>query len=280
MTRVMIQEVSNIELFEMLETDSKTQCTACLLYWNVGIVYCTCGHFLQKETEANRSFDKFTIEIFHFQNKSSRSEVRVVSDMEKSQTNHNTLWLTNRRRNAERRKFQGIHDRFFSDHDLRARMFGNNRDEVCQRWDVLEDEDHTHHLTAQEYFYNKNKWWFHFNKSGSDNVPLRNVLISSNVVYFRTCTPRSWRRTIRAHLFLQSQTMAFGIEFLPFMVEMERLLVVFSYSESQGRVKQSLEKELGDPWLIVFWRNFPKMAFKNSNFCYSWIVYSWRRSLL
>ena len=58
-------------------------------------------------------------------------------------------------------------------------MFGNNRDEVCQRWDVLADEDHTHHLTAQEYFYNKNKWWFSFIKSGFDNVPLRNVLISS-----------------------------------------------------------------------------------------------------
>ena len=52
----MIQEVGNIELFELLETDPKTQCTACLSYWSVGIVYCTCGHFLQKETEVNRDF--------------------------------------------------------------------------------------------------------------------------------------------------------------------------------------------------------------------------------
>ena len=48
-----IQDVGNIELCELLEKDPKTQCTACLSYWNVGIVYCTCGHFLQ-ETEANR----------------------------------------------------------------------------------------------------------------------------------------------------------------------------------------------------------------------------------
>ena len=54
----MIQDVGNIELCELLETDPKTQCTACLSYWNVGIVYCTCGHFLQKETEANRHFIK------------------------------------------------------------------------------------------------------------------------------------------------------------------------------------------------------------------------------
>ena len=55
-SKKMIQEVGNIELFELLETDPKTQCKACLSYWNVGIVYCTCGHFLQKEIEATRGF--------------------------------------------------------------------------------------------------------------------------------------------------------------------------------------------------------------------------------
>ena len=48
----MIQDVGNIELCELLETEPKTQCKACQSYGNAGIVYCTCGHFLQKETEA------------------------------------------------------------------------------------------------------------------------------------------------------------------------------------------------------------------------------------
>ena len=61
-SKKMIQEVGNIELLELLETDPKTQCTACLSYWNVGIVYCTCGHFLQ-ETEANRGFIKYTMDL-------------------------------------------------------------------------------------------------------------------------------------------------------------------------------------------------------------------------
>ena len=51
----MIQDVGNVELFELFETDSKTQCKACLSYWSEGIVHRTCGHLL-KETEANRSF--------------------------------------------------------------------------------------------------------------------------------------------------------------------------------------------------------------------------------
>ena len=52
-SKKVIQEVGSIELFELLDTEPKMQRTACLSYWNVGIVYCTCGHFLQKETEVN-----------------------------------------------------------------------------------------------------------------------------------------------------------------------------------------------------------------------------------
>ena len=54
-------------------------------------------------------------------------------------------------------------------------MIENNRDEeVCRRWDVLADEDHTHHLSEQECFYYTNKWWLHSNKQGSNTLPLRN----------------------------------------------------------------------------------------------------------
>ena len=42
----MIRDVGNIELCELLQTEPKTQCTVCLSYWNIGILYCTCGHFL------------------------------------------------------------------------------------------------------------------------------------------------------------------------------------------------------------------------------------------
>ena len=61
-SKKVIQEVGNIELFELLETDPKTQCKACLSYWNVGIVCCTCGHFLQ-QTEANRGFIRYTMDL-------------------------------------------------------------------------------------------------------------------------------------------------------------------------------------------------------------------------
>ena len=53
-------------------------------------------------------------------------------------------------------------------------MVENQRDEdLCRRWDAFADEDHTHHLTAQEYLHYKDKWWLHSNKHGSNTMPLR-----------------------------------------------------------------------------------------------------------
>ena len=52
-SKKMIQDVGNIELFELFETDPKTQRKECLSYWSEGIVYCTCGHLLKKSA-ANR----------------------------------------------------------------------------------------------------------------------------------------------------------------------------------------------------------------------------------
>ena len=51
----MIRELGNVELFELCETIPKVQCSHCLLYWNEGIVYCTCGQFLV-DSESRRHF--------------------------------------------------------------------------------------------------------------------------------------------------------------------------------------------------------------------------------
>ena len=45
-SKKMIRDMGNVELFELCETISKVQCSECLLYWNQGIVCCTCGHLL------------------------------------------------------------------------------------------------------------------------------------------------------------------------------------------------------------------------------------------
>ena len=61
-TKKMLQDVGNVELFELFKTDPKTQCKECLSYWSEGIVYCTCGHLL-KGIEANRGVIEFSLDL-------------------------------------------------------------------------------------------------------------------------------------------------------------------------------------------------------------------------
>ena len=177
-SKKMIQDVGNIELCELLETEPKTQCTACLLYWNVGIVYCTCGHFLQKETAVNRNFVKYTMDHLLSVPEYVIKKGRLHGHRYGKKPGDKEYYLANQlKNNCKKKKFQGIHDRFLSDQEFRVRMIENNRDEeVCRRWDALADEDHTYHLSEKEYLYvyYKNKWWLRSNKSGCNTMPLRN----------------------------------------------------------------------------------------------------------
>ena len=56
-----IRGVGNVELCELLDMEPKAKCKVCQSYWDVGIVYCTCGHFLRKRTEVNKKFVQYTM---------------------------------------------------------------------------------------------------------------------------------------------------------------------------------------------------------------------------
>ena len=121
-SKKMIQEVGNIELFELLETDPKTQCTVCLSYWNVGIVYCTCGHFLQKETEATRNFVKYTMDFLSLPEYVVKKG-RPHGHRYGKKPGDKVYYLANQlKKKCKEKKFQRIHDRFLRDHEFRVRM--------------------------------------------------------------------------------------------------------------------------------------------------------------
>ena len=105
-------------------------------------------------------------------------------------------------------------------------MIEHHRDEeLCRRWDARADEDHTHHLTAQEFFHYKNGWWLHSNKQGSNTMPLRNRSDFKQVLStLQRLQKRSRRRTTRAYLLLQAQTMAVGTKFIFYMMDLARFL--------------------------------------------------------
>ena len=62
-SKEMIRDMGNVEIFESCETIPKVQCSECLLYWNQGIVYCTCGHLLV-DRESSRHLHPMAIGCF------------------------------------------------------------------------------------------------------------------------------------------------------------------------------------------------------------------------
>ena len=165
----MIQDVRNVELFELLQTDSKTQCKACLSYWSEGIVYCTCGHLL-KETVANRGFIQYTLNLPSIPEKVIMKGRRHGHRYGKLPGSREHYLANNLKKRCKKKDYEGIHEGDV----FRRRNIENNRDEkVCRVWDVLADKDHTYHMSQEEYLYYRNNWWLHLNKSGNDTQPLR-----------------------------------------------------------------------------------------------------------
>ena len=97
-SKKMIQEVGNIELCELLETEPKAQCKTFLSYWNIGIVYCTCGHFKTKKKQRS-IWNSLNIRWTFLQSLSMSSvkEDLMEIDMVKSPETKNIIWLTHKR---------------------------------------------------------------------------------------------------------------------------------------------------------------------------------------
>ena len=169
----MIKDMGNAELFELCETIPKVQCKECLLHWNQGIVYCTCGHLL-KESEANRGIFQWTLDLLSIQNcviKKGRPHGHRIGKTKEQRDHH---IAHNLRKRCNKRNFEGIHDRFFKDPVFRESQFENDRDgEVCIQMDKDAQKDFTYRMTQDEYFRYKKNWWISLNKSGKFR-PVRN----------------------------------------------------------------------------------------------------------
>ena len=146
----MIQDMGNIELFELLETDPKTQCKACLSYWSEGIVYCTCGHLL-KEIVANRGFIEYTLNFLSIPEyvvKKGRPHGHRYGKTPEKKEYH---LVHNLKKRCIKRGYQGIHDRFLKDPEFRASQLEHDRtEEVCIQMDKDSRENHWYAVVVQD----------------------------------------------------------------------------------------------------------------------------------
>ena len=150
-SKEMIHEVGNIELCELLDVEPKAQCKVCLSYWNVGIVYCTCAHFLRDGSDENKKFVKHTIDLFSIPNYYIKKGRPHGHRYGKKQGDHEYFVANSLKKKCKKRDFLGIHDRFIRDARFRKTMIELGRtEEVIREMDKLANEDHTHTTLLQK----------------------------------------------------------------------------------------------------------------------------------
>ena len=93
-----IKAAGNTELCEIVDVEPKAQCRACLAYWDVGIVYCTCGHFLRDDTTENKKYIKsFLISSLSRTFTSGRADNTVTGTGRKEVVKNTTLQINSKR---------------------------------------------------------------------------------------------------------------------------------------------------------------------------------------
>ena len=151
-SKKMIKDMSNVELFELCETIPEVQCKGCLLYWNQGIVNCTCGHLL-RENQSSRGILRWTLDLLSIPNyviKKVRPHGHRCGKTEEQKEHH---IAHNLRKRCIKRGFEGIHDRFQKDSIFRESPTSIDRtEEVCTQMDKDAQKDFTYRMTQAEYF--------------------------------------------------------------------------------------------------------------------------------
>ena len=152
-SKAMIRELGNVELFELCETFPKVQCSHCLLYWNQGIVYCTCGPFLI-DSESRRKCNKPRLDALSIPNyviKKGRSHGARHGKTEEQKEYHiawNAWKRCCKKVDSQGGHSTGIHDRFLRDPVYReSQLAMGGKEQKCKELDELAKEDHTFRLT-------------------------------------------------------------------------------------------------------------------------------------
>ena len=170
-----IMAVGNTELCEIVDVEPKSQCRACLTYWDVGIVHCTCGHLMEDDTTENMKYISSVLDLFSIPNfyirkgRPTRSHVREERRLQRIPHGKNNF-----KRCVERHKYENIHDLFIRDKFFRKTMIELGRsEEIILEMDRLASEDHSHIATQEEIDVYRGNWWIRSNVVNFDTMPTR-----------------------------------------------------------------------------------------------------------
>ena len=145
------REMGNVELFELCKPIPEVQCSQCLLYWNQGIVYCTCGYLLV-ESGSSQNFHQLRPDAFSIPHYVIRKVRLRGARHGKAEALNEHFVAHNARKRCITKNFDGIHDRFQRDSAHRDSQLNIGwTEEKCIEMDKLAQEDHSCCPSSEEY---------------------------------------------------------------------------------------------------------------------------------
>ena len=67
-SKVAIMDAGNTEICEIINVEPKWQCKVCFKHCSTGIIYCTCGHLMTKDSAENRKYISAVLDTFSIPN--------------------------------------------------------------------------------------------------------------------------------------------------------------------------------------------------------------------
>ena len=174
-SKKMIEDMGNVELFELCETVPKVQCKECLLFWNQGVVYCTCGHLL-RENKSSRGILRLTLDRLSIPNYVIKKERPLGNRHGKTEAQKEHFIAHNLRKRCIKKGFEGIHGRFQKNFKFRDSQLRIDRtEEVCIQMDEVAQKFFTYRLSSEEYERKKKTWSIsqHIWTKCTDETPIR-----------------------------------------------------------------------------------------------------------
>ena len=114
-SKIAITAAGNTELCDIVDVEPKSQCKACLTYWDAGIVYCTCGHFSRDDTTENKKYISSVLDLFSIPNfyiRKGRPHGHRYGKKGGCKEFHTAKQLQKR---CRKKQYENIHDRFIRD---------------------------------------------------------------------------------------------------------------------------------------------------------------------
>ena len=165
-SKAMIRGMGNVELFEFCEKIPKVQCSECLLSWNQGTIYCTCGH-LSTESESSQNFHQWRLDAFSVPHYVIKKERLRGARHGKTEARRSISWPTMRGGGVSKRILMGF---TIASNEIQFFVIRNSKigwtEDKCIEMDKSAQENHSCCPSSEEYERCKKNWYISVNKSG------------------------------------------------------------------------------------------------------------------